>query len=299
MELHVVLHDNCPDGTCSGWVVGEWMRRVGISMKPGAPLTEVYWLNYDSQLPKPGSARDRLWMIDYSRRPQEILEAGWALSSVMILDHHQSAVEDWQSASGVMSGPWRDLDPRSTLDVTKSGAGIAWDVLMPKEMRPMLVNYIEDRDLWRFALPYSREVAAWIRSYPLNDAGIYGRLARELDGDLEGVMAQGEAIGRANAQHVAWMADRAVFMMIGGHLVPVVNATTLFSEVGEELCLRHPEAPFAAYYFDRADGIRQWGARARGSFDLVPVARAYGGGGARGAGGWTSSVGPVGPGGRG
>ena len=45
---------------------------------------------------------------------------------------------------------------------------------------------------------------------------------------------------------------------IGGHLVPVVNASVFFSEVGERLCQLYPDAPFAGYYFDRlAAGKRQ------------------------------------------
>ena len=297
--LHVALHGNCPDGTGAGWVVREALEAGdGPDSRRYFGDYQLHWLNYDSPLPSPDSADDRLWMIDYSRLPSVIHdEAGWEYRHVMLLDHHASAVGDWQGDPGWMTQAWRDLDPRSTLDVTRSGAGIAWDVLMPGRARPALVNYVEDRDLWKFALPESRTVNQWIRTFPLNEPEAWGELAAQLEDDLASVVILGAAIERANAQHVKVMADRAVFMAIQGHRVPVCNATVLFSEVGEELCRRYPEAPFAAYYFDRPDGIRQWGARSRGGFDLVPLARKLGGGGHPAAAGWTGAAGPIGSGG--
>lgn len=67
----------------------------------------------------------------------------------------------------------------------------------------------------------------------------------------------------------------------------MVNATACFSETGEALCIAYPDAPFGAYYMDRGDGIRQWGARSRNGFDVSAVAKQLGGGGHPGAAGWT------------
>ena len=89
---------------------------------------------------------------------------------------------------------------------------------------------------------------------------------------------------------VEMMADQATVRQVGGHTVPVVNATAYFSEVGEVLCMRFPDAPFTAYYFDRADGKRQWGLRSRGGFDVSEVAKTYGGGGHAAAAGFTEAV---------
>ena len=75
-----------------------------------------------------------------------------------------------------------------------------------------------------------------------------------------------------------------------GYTVPIANATVFFSEVGDELCRRFPDAPFAAYYMDREDGLRQWGLRARGGFDTSAVAKKFGGGGHPGASGFTEPI---------
>jgi nanoRNase/pAp phosphatase (c-di-AMP/oligoRNAs hydrolase) len=59
--------------------------------------------------------------------------------------------------------------------------------------------------------------------------------------------------------------------------VPIVNATVLFSEIAGELAQGHP---FAAVYFDRPDGKRQWSLRsAPEGLDVAEIAKAHGGGG--------------------
>ena len=58
--------------------------------------------------------------------------------------------------------------PYAHFDMERSGAGMTWDAIhtdhdLHRE-RPWLVNYVEDRDLWRFKLPNSKEVNAYISS---------------------------------------------------------------------------------------------------------------------------------------
>ena len=50
-----------------------------------------------------------------------------------------------------------------TLDVKRSGAMITWEALhLPHEDCPDLIEYVQDRDLWRWELPLSREVGSYI-----------------------------------------------------------------------------------------------------------------------------------------
>jgi nanoRNase/pAp phosphatase (c-di-AMP/oligoRNAs hydrolase) len=60
--------------------------------------------------------------------------------------------------------------------------------------------------------------------------------------------------------------------------------------VGAELLKRHPDAPFAAIYFDRGDGKRQWSLRSREDFDVSRVARRFANGGHRQAAGFESDL---------
>ena len=53
---------------------------------------------------------------------------------------------------------------------------------------------------------------------------------------------------------------------------------------------RYSDTPFAACYFCRADGKRQWSLRSRGNFDVSEVARRFGGGGHNNAAGYTEAI---------
>lgn len=107
---------------------------------------------------------------------------------------------------------------------------------------------------------------------------------------FEELAVAGTAILRYQRRAVERMVEQATWRELGGCRVPVVNASMLFSEVGDELCRRYPDVPFAAYYFDRADGQRQWGLRSRGGFDVSVVAKACGGGGHAAAAGWVEEI---------
>jgi len=68
-----------------------------------------------------------------------------------VLDHHKTAEADCAGLS------------YCTFDMNRSGAGITWDHFHPAEPRPWVVDYVEDRDLWRFKLPNSEELSLRIR----------------------------------------------------------------------------------------------------------------------------------------
>ena len=75
----------------------------------------------------------------------------------------------------------------------------------------------------------------------------------------------------------------------------MVNTSLLGSETCEALLGRHPEAEFAATYWER-DGRRHWSLRSRadGDFDVSQIALKRGGGGHPHAAGFTEEPGPVG-----
>lgn len=264
----VIYHANCYDGFTAAWVA--WKKFGGEA--------DYLPAHYGSPLPDEAWDRD-LYVLDFSY-PRGVLE-GRALdlsytlnvTDIRVLDHHKTAEADLHGLSFC------------TFDMERSGCGLAWDYFFPGQSRPALVNYAEDRDLWRFALPKSREVSAWLRSFPFTFAA-WEDAARQLAGpDL--AFSQGEAILRFQSQMVDVMCANATMRDVGGYTVPVVNATVFFSEVGERLCELHPDAPFGAYYLDRKDGKRQWGARSRGGFDVSAVAKQFGGGGHAASAGWT------------
>jgi len=263
---YVLYHGNCFDGFGAAWAA--W-RALGDR----ATYLPVLYGQEPPALPEDATVA----IVDFSYQRETLLKMRGSVASLEVLDHHKSAEADLEG-----------LD-FCAFDMEKSGAMLAWEWWHPHEPPPSLICYLQDRDLWHFRLPGSRKVSAWIQSYPFK-FNVWSELAARLDADSSTVGIEGQAILRFKNQQVEIMCNNAVIREVGGHMVPVANATCFFSEVGERLCQLHPKAPFAGYYLDRGDGTRQWGLRSRGDFDVSEVAKLYGGGGHPAAAGFTEEV---------
>jgi uncharacterized protein len=259
-NTYVLYHGNCYDGFGSAW--SAWK-----ALGDRAHYIPVQYGEEPPDLP----VNAKVVIVDFSYSRQVLLEMRDRVADLTLLDHHITAKED-------LAG----LD-FAVFDMNRSGAMLAWQFWHPLEPIPSLIAYIQDRDLWRFDLPFSREVFAALCSYSM-DFHTWDNLK------IENLIEDGKAILRFQERMVEHICDQAYFKEIAGFKVPVVNATSAFSDVAHALCLRHRDAAFGAYYFDRKDHNRQWGLRSLGEFDVSKVAQKLGGGGHRNAAGFIEKL---------
>lgn len=163
----------------------------------------------------------------------------------------------------------------------------AWDFFFGSP-RPWLVDYVGDRDLWKFELPRSREVSASIFSYPYTFEN-WDRLDRTMRGGgsdlslpsylgISVIADEGKAIERKHHKDIAELvANNRRRMIIGGIEVWVANLPyTLASDAGN---LMAKGQPFAACYWDTAKN-RVFSLRSTDEgMDVSAIAASYGGGG--------------------
>ena len=269
MKTLVLYHDNCPDGMTAAWVL--WKAIGNVS--------DFRAVNYGQPAPDI-SGYERVIVADFSY-PRDVMIDWAAKVNLVVLDHHKTAEENLRGL------------PFATFDMNKSGGHLAWDWVSMCDNNPMprIVQFTEDRDLWRWALPGSREVSQWLRMIPMN-LDEWDMAADELqdDGCFERAVEVGKSLLNFQNQQVDIMAKRAEIHEVCGYKIPVTNATCFFSEVGERMCELFPDAPCALYYFDRTAKIRQWGLRSRGGFDCTIIAKQFGGGGHPGAAGFTTPI---------
>jgi hypothetical protein len=273
----VIYHKHCWDGFCAAWLFhlvwpqAEFMPAQYGDAPPDCTGKAVYIADFSYP-------RDVLWNINVQA------------DSLVVLDHHQSAEKDLAGFDVECASNNAGV-PTIVFDLSKSGAHLTLDYLqahayLQPEVWPWLMQYTEDRDLWRWALPKSREVNAAIRSYPL-DFALWDELAQM---DPLGILVQeGAAILRREEQIIADHVAHAYEVQAAGFpQVPMVNATTLFSDIAGALCKGRP---FAVCYFDREDGKRQYSLRSdENGMDVSEVAKAWRGGGHKHAAGFTTGV---------
>jgi uncharacterized protein len=195
---------------------------------------------------------------------------------------------------------------RIVFDMERSGAGIAWDVLVTESagpycvgtdgcgatnghhlgcsyLRPWAINYVEDRDLWRWALPDSRTVNAFLGAVPFK----FEAWDELLKMPLADALKAGQAVQmklRQYCEEVGKNLRRVSFNE--RESVPLVNAPQCdISELLEHLMDVTGET-FVMGWWQRADGLFQYSLRSRGDLDVSAIAKARGGGGHKNAAGF-------------
>lgn len=240
----VLYHADCADGFGAAWAI--WRRFPEarfIAVKHGFP-------------PPEGLDGRRIVIVDFTY-PRDTLEALAARAAdLLVLDHHITAQK---ALAGL---------PFARFEEKKSGAVMAWE-WAHREPAPWLLRYIQDKDLWEWALPDSREVSAALASFPY-DFQVWSGLT------LDRLVADGRAILRYERELVGKIAESAILVSFHGATVPAVQSSVLTSQIGEVLSPGHP---FCLIWHDR-DGRRYFSMRSRADgADVGAIAAAYGGGG--------------------
>lgn len=254
----VLYHNNCNDGFAAAFAA--W-KRLGDS-------AQYIPMNYDSKLPDAVFSAKKVYMVDYSRKRDEILSLSSKVD-LQIIDHHESAMHDLEGL------------PNATFDMNKSGAVLTWEHFHPGVEVPRLLIHVQDRDLWNFDFPATEAIYYALLATPYKFE-VWDKLnVREL-------YAKGQPTVDLVHSFVDSMLKTASWIFLDGRKVPLVNATVLFSEVGAALLKAYPTAPFAGYYFTRDVEKIQVGLRSRKTEDVnvAEIAKKYGGGGHKNASGF-------------
>jgi oligoribonuclease NrnB/cAMP/cGMP phosphodiesterase (DHH superfamily) len=189
---------------------------------------------------------------------------------LVYIDHHKGAIEDM--ATLIQDGYIEALVAQE-----HSGAVLAWKYWNKTEHEmPALLRHIEDRDLWRFALAHTREIQANVFSYPY-DFEVWDTLMKTPIDDL---VRDGIALERKHMKDIRELLEVTErSMIIGGVEVPVANLPYTMSSDAAQMLATMRKAPFAACYFDTADG-RSFSLRSpAGGMNVCAIAQQYGGGG--------------------
>lgn len=264
MKPLCLYHANCLDGFAAATVV-----------EKSCPSTEFIAAQYGK--PPPAVAGRDVIIVDFSYPRAVLIAMAASAKTILILDHHKTAAEDL--AEGLPD------NVKVTFDMTRSGCVLAWKHFHPGEPVPLLLQHVQDRDLWHFDLANTRELMAALGSVEQSfDA--WDEFGEVFETNPAQLVDQGAAILRyTDGIRTAAIRGGRRTLTIGGHAVPAVNAPPfLASEIGAELSQGQP---FAATYFDAAKA-RIFSLRSTDAgLDVSAIAKQYGGGGHRNAAGFS------------
>ncbi|RDH86425.1 MAG: phosphohydrolase [endosymbiont of Escarpia spicata] len=258
-----IYHANCADGFGAAWAVRQALPNV----------VDFYPANYDQE---PPDVTDRdVIIVDFSYPYEVLAKMADEARQIFLLDHHENANAD-------LSRLFDDNTIIGQFDLEKSGAILAWEFFHPGKEPPQLLKHIEDRDLWRFDLPGTREITADLFSYPY-DFEVWDKL---MSSDLVQMRIDGTAITRKHHRDIIELTDGIAHrMIVAGHDVPAINVPHIYaSDAGHVLAAGEK---FAACYYDTGSR-RKFSLRSHhDGMDVAEIAKKYGGNGHKHAAGFS------------
>lgn len=262
-----IYHANCADGFGAAWAVNCYFRRGKIPV-------DLLAASYGDA---PPDVTDReVIIVDFSYPRDVLAKMCDEASSVKLIDHHKTAIEDLVGLE----------HPKLTmvLDAMHSGAVLTWMHYFHIQTCPQLLLYVQDRDLWKFKLNNTRAVMSAVSSYAYS-IDVWDRLAAMSTSEL---VAEGIAIERKYQKDLMSLLKTKMMGRIAGFMVPVANVPAMFaSDIGHMLISDTDEdVRFSATYYDTPEG-RKFSLRSGDDLeDVSAIAKLFGGGGHRNAAGF-------------
>jgi oligoribonuclease NrnB/cAMP/cGMP phosphodiesterase (DHH superfamily) len=251
----------CPDGfgaALAAWLYyGDRAEYVGLDHGDVQSVDDL-----------PALEGRAVYILDFSFSADILTVMDQRAAKLVMLDHHKSAAEKltgFACRCGVVH-----------FDMNKSGARLAWEFFHPNEPVPALLQYVEDRDIWKWEFPQS---AAFLSALDMEgqDFARWAEIARFGADQLDAFTERGRAMDekfRKMAKDIAEGAQPLVFNGIEGLMV---NAPGMFhSLVGDILSAK--TGTFALMWSASDKGVKA-GLRSQRNFDCIALAESMGGGG--------------------
>ena len=259
----VIYHADCTDGFGAAYSAWKFLgnRAEYFPCKHGTPPPDVKGKN--------------VVILDFSYGNELTKKMIDEANSLLVIDHHKSAMVELHDISN------------THFDMTKSGAILAWEFFHPGKEPPKFIRYIQDRDLWKWELEYSKEFSAAFDMVPFE----FEEFEKfEDDSVFDDARKRGSFILAYSKTVVKKVCEKATARKMDGKDVMVVNASHWMSEIGARLS---PDCDFAMIWFwDHESRETKVSLRAfHDTVDVSEISKKFGGGGHKKAAGFQLSAG--------
>ena len=254
----VIYHANCTDGFGSAYSAWKLLGN----------RAEYFACSHGHQ--PPDVTGKNVVILDFSFNNKTTKEMIEKAENLLVIDHHKSAMVELHDISNTI------------FDMSKSGATLSWEWFHPGKEPPKFIQYITDRDLWKWELPYSKEFSAAFDMVPFE----FEEFEKfEDDSVFDDAVKRGSYILAYSKTVIKKVCDKAVNKKIDGHHVMVVNSSHWMSEIGAKLA---PDCDFALiWYYDHNDSVIKVSLRAfHDHVDVSEISKKFGGGGHKKAAGF-------------
>jgi len=265
-RILVLYHADCMDGYAAAWAL--W--------KVFANKARYIPVKHQTPLPAFDDGTE-LYIVDFCYPAEILVSAAQTASKVVVLDHHISAQKAFETYQQIEKLP-------SNLEVNfiqeHSGCMIAWQYFHGDTEAPLLLQHIEDHDIWRHQLPKTEEICK----------ALYLRLPVHFSAfekiKLASLQREGTLLLKQQKLNINRLFKARHTVTINNFDGLAVNAPGMFaSDLGHELA--EESGTFGlTYFFHGKQQNFECSLRSIGDFDVSKLAVQFGGGGHKNAAGF-------------
>lgn len=297
-KVYCLYHKECLDGFASAWTVYSYFKRMDPRNYTLFNITspdDVQYIpiTYGEPLPPLEPGASEVYIVDFSFSRDILRDLCASHRSVRVYDHHKTAREDLED--------WLDRPSNLHLvfDMGRSGCQITWDELMGQQgERHPIINYVGDRDLWKFEYEETEAVTRMLYS-SLFDFKVWDRLGESIQTEQgkRMLLEVGYALLGDDQKKILWHVENTLDMInIGGYDVLVTNTPKYLVSELNNLLLKEAKVPngFVAAFHNTDKGrVYRLNSLEGSDVDVSVIAKQYGGGGHKHSAGFTVPKGHV------
>lgn len=300
MKNIVLYHRNCSDGLLSAAIMyGYFKANNELS------ITEFIPVQYGDTLPDIGGTN--VFILDYSVDPETLLHMPHRAIKIIMLDHHESAVNKYIEYFNLEKQDRVIITQNSyhiLFDKNKSGCGLVREVLNGNIVAPgwgrhyysisrnldLFIDHIQDRDLWLFKLPQTLAYYELLNSLELKTPKDCFEFIMDFTHDeLENSLEKAQARVDMRQELALEYASKASTIIFENHVIKAVNVPANFSSIVGDIL--NKDVPFVLLYV--TDGVNVFcslRSNKETGVDVSKIAIKLGGGGHRNSSGFRMSL---------
>lgn len=289
----VYFHSNCFDGVGAAAVAKYLLAKDGVGT---TCIPYTHGTPEGVAIPKwvgdTDGIKDEIYCVDFTPKKSDAERFKRTGALVTVLDHHISAIEKVNADKN-----YEDLFDICEFDIDRSGCGITWDFLSDDSPRPKFVDLIEDRDLYKFRWPYTKEFYHFLGTLDFDIEEFIKVLAHSIENiENENCLAEylnkGIAIGKYYDSHIESLALNAFAgnYLIDGKIIPFYNVPFFY---GSDLCnkiIKTKNIPYCGYFSIMKERVKGGLRSEKGFDDCHIICATLGGGGHANASGFEQSI---------
>lgn len=319
----VLFHKNCKDGLFSAFSLwkkfgGKDVIYIEINYKPIQDMEPMEALNYvfNGYIKKPSSlnpapyifpdgivtesemAEMELYIVDYSFPVKHLKTYIPLFKSILVLDHHKTAVDEYTSQFYHNEGRngWTFINPSENCEIVfstkQSGAKLTYMYFNEGKEVPSYIELISDRDLWTLKLENSKKFHHGLMLHQLNDFNVIDTLMNSFLNDIVNIGGKYEIALLERIEKIIKSNLVEIVIKIAGkeYKAGLVNSyLDIASDLCDSIIYKHGYDIAIAFDLQKQADV-SCSVRSRKGIDSSSLSLMYGGGGHANASGFHFSL---------